>query len=361
VKLDAIVRRAGAAIRGRSADVVLKTDGGGWILDQFSHELQAQLRDRLSVYVSSVPVAGLRGRIVHYIGSECFYDPAWQHRRPHASNVTIGTWWHGTAATPDPSVRDAVARIAGVSRLLSKVHVTCAITRDIVRGLGVDDAKIAFVPMGVDTRRYAPVAGLEERSRVRRALDLPDDAVVIGSFQKDGVGWGEGLEPKMIKGPDIFVQVLSRLAKRLKVIALIPGPSRGYLARELRAAGVPFRSDGFVPPTTFPPYYHACDVYLMTGREEGGPASVLESLASGTPLVGHRVGLAPDVIRQGVDGFLADVGDVDALTDGVERLAASASLRADFAREGRATAERYDWIQIAPLYEQLYAAVRPPA
>jgi len=88
---------------------------------------------------------------------------------------------------------------------------------------------------------------------------------------------------------------------------------------------------------------------------------VLESLASGTPLVGHKVGMAPEVISHGVNGFLADVEDIDALTDGVIRLADSPSLRDRFAREGRATAERYAWAVIAPQYERLYAAVRTVA
>jgi len=361
VRLRSLVGRVQAAIGGRSADVVLKTDGGGWILDQFCGDLQAHLRDRLSVYVSTAPVAGQRGGIVHYIGSECFFDPAWSTARPHVSNATIGTWWHGSETTPDPSVRAAVSRIPDVGRSLSMVHVTCAISRETIRGHGIPDSKIALVPMGVDTQRFAPAGSVAERLRIRHALSLPDDAIVIGSFQKDGVGWGEGVEPKLIKGPDIFVRVLSRLAERFNVVALIPGPSRGYLKRELRVAGVPFRSDGLVPLRQFPPYYHACDLYLMTGREEGGPAGVLESLASGTPLVAHRVGMAPDVISHGVDGFLVDVGDVDALTAGVERLVQSASLRERVARAGRATAERYAWPVIAPQYERLYSAVRPLA
>ena len=116
-------------------------------------------------------------------------------------------------------------------------------------------------------------------------MSIDDDAIVVGSFQKDGVGWGDGDEPKLVKGPDVFAAVLARIAQTHRVVALIPGPARGYLKRELQAAGVPFRWDGFVPFRQLAPYYQACGPYLMTGREEGGPAAVLESLAAGTPLV----------------------------------------------------------------------------
>ena len=39
-------------------------------------------------------------------------------------------------------------------------------------------------------------------------LGIPEDYTVIGSFQKDGKGWGEGLKPKLIKGPDILLKQL---------------------------------------------------------------------------------------------------------------------------------------------------------
>src|SRR5438876_642255 len=127
-----VLDRAVAAAAGHNAEVVLKTDGSGWILDQFCRHIQTHLNGRLSVYVSTVPVAGLRGAVVQFIGSECFYDPNWR-RAYHESNVAIGTWWHGSAVTPDPSVRAAASRVAAMSERLARVHVTCASSRDIVR------------------------------------------------------------------------------------------------------------------------------------------------------------------------------------------------------------------------------------
>ena len=36
--------------------------------------------------------------------------------------------------------------------------------------------------------------------KIKHNLGIPEDYLVIGSFQKDGEGWGEGLKPKLIKG-----------------------------------------------------------------------------------------------------------------------------------------------------------------
>jgi len=351
-----VINRAVAATAGRNADVVLKTDGSGWILDQFCRNIQRHLSGRMSIYVSSVPVAGLRDAIVQFIASECFYDPDWA-RRFHPSNPAIGTWWHGSPATPDPSVRAAAERVARVSGRLARVHVTCTSSRDIVRTLGVAEEKIALVPMGVDLTVFAP-PDAAARAEARRALSISDEALVVGSFQKDGVGWGAGDVPKLIKGPDVFVRVMRGLAERLPVVALIPGPARGYVTRELLAAGVMVRTSGFVPIETFSRYYHACDVYAMCGREEGGPASVLEALATGTPLVAHRTGMASDVVVDGANGFLTSVGDVAGMIGRLERLLTDAPLRARIAGAGVDTARGYAWPLVAAQYEQLYRSVQ---
>src|SRR5207244_3530867 len=63
------------------------------------------------------------------------------------------------------------------------------------------------------------------------------------------------------------------------------------------------------------PFYAALDALLLPSANEGTPVSAMEALASGRPVVATRVGGVPDVIRDGIDGFLADPGDVEALAD----------------------------------------------
>ena len=70
--------------------------------------------------------------------------------------------------------------------------------------------------------------------------NLPRDRIIIGSFQKDGVGWGEGNEPKLIKGPDIFCEVIKRLKKDFDIHVFLTGPARGYVKNHLKSNGIPF-------------------------------------------------------------------------------------------------------------------------
>ena len=104
--------------------------------------------------------------------------------------------------------------------------------------------------------------------------------------------------------------------------------------------------------------YHALDVCLVTSRQEGGPKAVLESMASGVPLVTTRVGQAMDLVKSGENGFMVDVEDVDGLVHSVERVRGlGADARQTLLRAGRATAEANAWDRQGPLWRNFFAGV----
>ena len=70
---------------------------------------------------------------------------------------------------------------------------------------------------------------------------IPRESLLIGSFQKDGIGWGEGNEPKLIKGPDIFINSLEKIKKCCDPFVILTGPSRGFVKKGLKNFG-PFGS-----------------------------------------------------------------------------------------------------------------------
>src|SRR5262249_60557434 len=70
------------------------------------------------------------------------------------------------------------------------------------------------------------------------------------------------------------------------------------------------------------PYYAAFDALILPSANEGTPVSAIEALAGGRPVVATQVGGVPDVVRDGIDGFLVEPGDGDAMADRLARLAA---------------------------------------
>ena len=83
--------------------------------------------------------------------------------------------------------------------------------------------------------------------------------------------------------------------------------------------------------------------------------SAIEALASGRPVVATRVGGVPDVVRDGVDGFLVEPGDVDAMADRLASLAGDSELRRRMGEAGRASMhERYAVERLLDDIDRLY-------
>jgi glycosyltransferase involved in cell wall biosynthesis len=76
-------------------------------------------------------------------------------------------------------------------------------------------------------------------------------------------------------------------------------------------------------------------LYVLPSYAEGLPMGVLEAMAAGIPTVASGVGGIPDAIEDGVEGFLVNPGDIDALANRLARLLESAELRRQFASAAR--------------------------
>ena len=213
--------------------------------------------------------------------------------------------------------------------------------RELVLEAGVEADRVFQIPIGVDLDHFPPGTA-EERARVRAALGVPQTAFVVGSFQKDGVGLAEGLEPKLVKGPDILVATLARLRTSIPdLFVLLTGLARGYVRSELERLGVPHRHVYLGSRSELAHAYHAVDAYLVTARQEGGPKAVLESMAAGVPVVATRVGQAADLVVHDDNGLLVEVEDVEGLAAAVQQVHDDEELRRRLRAGGRPTAEAH--------------------
>ncbi|TDP01329.1 glycosyltransferase family 4 protein [Flavobacterium sp. 245] len=77
------------------------------------------------------------------------------------------------------------------------------------------------------------------------------------------------------------------------------------------------------------------DVFLMTSQREGGPTSVLEAMLIGAPVVSTNVGIVPEVITDGVNGFISPIKDFKSLGDNIEQLLNDKNLQENFIEKGK--------------------------
>jgi glycosyltransferase involved in cell wall biosynthesis len=260
-------------------------------------------------------------------------------------------YFHGRPGTPGmPEFDDAYSVLVDHHHELSRLQVSHSEIEQLVLETGMDADKVHRIPIGIEPAYFTPVSD-ELRRTARRRFGIPESAFVVGSFQKDGVGWGAGDEPKLIKGPDVLVDVLERVHREIPELhVLLSGPARGYVRRRLAAAGIP---DLYRPVSLHADVgtlYHALDAYLVSSRQEGGPKAVLESMATGVPLVTTRVGQAMDLVQHRANAYMVEPGDVDGLAHWLLHLAGRPAELPSVRAEGIAIAAANSYEAQHPLW-----------
>ena len=254
------------------------------------------------------------------------------------------SYFHGRPGTPGyPEFDRAYEALRAYAMRVDRVQVTHTEMHELVVGAGVPAERVFKIPIGVDLEHF-PLGAPRQTEKF-----------VIGSFVKDGVGMAEGLEPKLLKGPDTFVAVVARVRERVPNLSVhLTGPARGYVRRALDELGIPYLHVLATTRRELGRAYQDVDVCLVASRQEGGPKSVLEAMASGVPVVSTRVGQAAELIADGENGLLADVDDLEALAAAVQRVHDDAHLRDSLRAAGRSSAEAHAEERLDPLWAQLF-------
>lgn len=339
----------------RSTSVYLESDSSDWILDWIGRYVSTYLEQAGISTQLNTGTAGLRNQIIHYLNRHAYLKGAF--REIHQSNHVFFSWFHGDPADPNPARQYLFSVLPEAAAHTEKIVVSCSISYQILRDQGIPETKLVTIPLGVDLSRFqAPTAS--SKQAIRAKLGIPPQAICIGSFQKDGQGWQDGRKPKLIKGPDIFLKVIANLSRHTgNLFVLLTGPARGYVKEGLDKLGVPYLHHYLNDYHDIVNYYHALDLYLITSRVEGGPAALLESWATGVPLVSSRVGMPADLIQSGKNGMLADVEDVENLTQYALMLLQDKELRQACRNQALEDVRLYGWSAIAARYYQ--ALYRP--
>ena len=323
-------------------------EGAGWVIDEEQRAV-AGLAQQFGIdVVRRLPPTAARRQCVFYGSHFTFFDHADAHDPTHRVAIT---YFHGLPGTPGmPEFDRAFDALQRLHERIDRVQVSHRELEELVLSSGIDPAKVFRIPIGIEPRLFGP------RSRTARAaLGIPDDAFVVGSFQKDGVGWGDGLEPKSVKGPDVLVAALAALRERVpRLHVVLSGPARGYVKAGLERHGVPYVHRVLPRYEDIGSLYAALDAYVVPARQEGGPKGVLEAMAAGVPLVSTKVGQAVDLVRDGENGWLVAVDDVDALVDRLAAIAAGAVDLASVTAAGHETAHANSYASQLPLWRAFF-------
>jgi glycosyltransferase involved in cell wall biosynthesis len=135
-----------------------------------------------------------------------------------------------------------------------------------------------------------------QKISLRQKHGLPNDAFLIGSFQRDTEG-DDLISPKLEKGPDLFCDAVEQFSKILEnVQVVLAGWRRQYVMKRLDDAGIKYYYSELPPFEVINDLYNSLDLYIVSARYEGGPQAIVECAANGTPIVSTDVGLAAEIL-----------------------------------------------------------------
>lgn len=146
------------------------------------------------------------------------------------------------------------------------------------------------------------------------------------------------------KSPDVLLRASRQVLERFPGTKVVFGgdgevEKNKALAEELGIANH-CEFHGWVSGAEREGLFARAAVYCLPSKNEGLPMSLLEAMARGIPTVATPVGGVPQVIEDGISGFLFDVDDVDALSDRLNILLDKPGLRENVGAASRNTVTR---------------------
>jgi L-malate glycosyltransferase len=204
----------------------------------------------------------------------------------------------------------------------------------IPRGVAIE-----VIPNFVDTRKFCPPDSA-------RTPASPRVLTHISNFRP-------------LKRVDDVVQIFARVRATLPVYLQLlgDGPERPRIAALVTSLGladhVRFLGEGNPVEAL-----QGSDVFLLPSDTESFGLAALEAMACGVPVVASDVGGLPEVVIHGESGFLAPVGDIDAMAEHVRSLLTDDPLHRRMSQAARHRTENHYQVEPAALrYEQAYRRI----
>jgi glycosyltransferase involved in cell wall biosynthesis len=195
---------------------------------------------------------------------------------------------------------------------------------------------------GVDTEMFQPhLTSMEMRSRLSQGHPESPLLLYVGRL---------GAEKEI----DRIKPVLEAIPNaRLALVG--DGPHRQAL--EQHFTGTPTNFVGYLQGLDLASAFASADAFVFPSRTETLGLVLLEAMAAGCPVVAARSGGIPDIVQDGVNGYLFDPTDEQGAIAATQRLLAHPEERDTLRQNARREAERWGWAAATRQLQNYYKAV----
>jgi glycosyltransferase involved in cell wall biosynthesis len=222
--------------------------------------------------------------------------------------------------------------------------------RNLLRQRGLSEKNIRAIPNGIDLERFHSASAVQ-RDRLRQQLGISGAPLAIYTGR---LARAKGLhvllaawESFMRTHPDAHLLLVG---SGVGSHDNCEHELKEWVASKRLQSCVSFV--GQVDPVA--DYLRAADFFVSMSESEGFGLALIEAMASGLPCISTPVGVAPEVIVHGVNGLLAPVGRVDALTTAFSWMASHSEQWSTIGANARnAVISRYDMRTVGNQYAEL--------
>lgn len=209
------------------------------------------------------------------------------------------------------------------------------------------DAVFYVHGVGIDIDKYC-INDEEKRKKLREELGFSEDDVLILTVAEININKNHKQVIDAIKAlRDYYSNVYYLIVgtgekeKELKNYVLISN-----LGDRIKFLG--YRKD-------IPEVLNAVDIFALTSLREGLPRAIMEAMAAGKPIVATNIRGNRDLVRDGINGYLVPVNDVEATAKAITKLAENTTLRTKMGEEGRKIIQDYAIEKVLKEMDEIYS------
>lgn len=280
----------------------------------------------------------------------------------HAHELGMGFYAAVTARLLSlPCVITLHGRSSSATRSASRVRAyrfamrscrTVAVSHELATWIsdrfGLDQDELRVIHNGVDAVEVDVEKVATHRREVRRELGIGDDAVVATTVGRLFA----------VKNHPLLLQAARRVAvsePSTHFVLVGDGPERSRLQSLTASLGLDGRVHFLGERGDVDRILAASDLFVLPSLSEGLSIAILEAMAAGLPVVATDVGDNHFLIKNGLNGFLVESGDEEALADRVLALRRDSGLRRELGTEGRRlTRDHYSSARMLAQYRDVY-------
>jgi N-acetyl-alpha-D-glucosaminyl L-malate synthase BshA len=257
----------------------------------------------------------------------------------------VVTTLHGTDITlvgNDPSYSEIVAFSIEQSDHVTAVSASLRAATATELGVG---REIEVIPNFLDCAVHRRVEAPGLRDRVTGGDPRARIVIHVSNFRP-------------VKRAGAVVAIFERIHRRVpsRLLLVGDGPDLPLALGLAREAGLADHVTSVGAQEDVLPLLSVSDLFLLPSAQESFGLAALEAMACEVPVVASRVGGLPEVIADGVTGYLHDPDQLDAMAESaIGLLTDDARRRAMGIEAARQVSERFCTDRVVPLYEACYA------